>query len=78
MSSTKLVEYVKETEKDKDLGVAKEWVVTGWPCYNKIPDNLKVYWNVRNSLVISNVLLLKDNKIVVPSSLQKEVLNKIH
>lgn len=78
MSSEKLVEYVKETDKDKDLGVVKKWVVTGWPCYNKIPDNLKGYWNVRNSLIISNGLLLKDNKIVVPSSLQKEVLNKIH
>ncbi|CAI6376903.1 unnamed protein product [Macrosiphum euphorbiae] len=78
MSTAKLDEYVKETEKDKDLGVIKKWVVSGWPCYSKIPDNLKAYWNVRNSLIISNGLLLKDNKIVVPLSLQKEVLNKIH
>lgn len=78
MSTTKLEEYVKETEKDKDLGVIKKWVVTGWPCYSKIPDKLKAYWNVRNSLIICNGLLLKDNKIVVPLSLQKEVLNKIH
>lgn len=76
MSTTKLEEYVRETEKDKDLGVIKEWVVTGWPCYSKIPDNLKVYWNVRNSLIINNGLLFKDNKIVVPLSLQKEVLKK--
>ncbi|XP_029348394.1 uncharacterized protein LOC103308315, partial [Acyrthosiphon pisum] len=78
MSTAKLDEYVKETEKDKDLGVIKKWVVSGWPCYSKIPDNLKAYWNVRNSLIISNGLLLKDNKIVVPLFLQKEVLNKIH
>lgn len=40
MSTKKLDEYVNETEKDRDLGYIKEWVVTGWLCYSKIPDNL--------------------------------------
>lgn len=57
MSAIKLDEYVKETEKGRDLGVIMEWVETGWSCYSKIPGNLKVYWNVRNSLVINYELL---------------------
>jgi len=43
VETTKLDEYVKKIEIDRDLRVIEEWVVPSWLCYSKIPDNLKAY-----------------------------------
>ena len=49
-----------------------------WLQKYQVPDNLKAYWKVRESLTVHKVLPLYNGKIVVSRTLQKETLRKIH
>ena len=51
----------------------------GWPKkQSAIPSSIVPYWTVMNFLTIHNNLLLYNNRIVVPLSLQNETLQKLH
>jgi hypothetical protein len=77
-SETRLGEYKKEQERDPECKAVKEHCTTGWPQKYQVPDNLKAYWKVRGSLTVHNGLLLYNGRIVVPRTLRKETLRKIH
>ena len=50
-----------------------------WPNLRKqCPQKLGDYWNFRCDLVIDDGLVLKGDRIVIPQSLKKEVLEAIH
>ena len=51
---------------------------SGWPCKDRLPETILPYWPVRGELTLHNDLLLRGRRIVVPVSLQKETLDKIH
>ncbi len=64
---------------DSTLNMLKNAVFKGWPNMRKqCPQELWDYWNFRCDLVIDDGLVLKGNRIVMPKSLQKEVLEAIH
>lgn len=71
-SASKLEEYVKETDNDVNLRMVKKYVLSGWPVYSKVPNNLKDFWNIKNTLILNNGLLLKDNNIIVPFHCKKK------
>ena len=50
----------------------------GWPRKEHTPADLMPYWQVKSELTICDNLLLRGNRIVVPHSLQKETMDKIH
>ena len=50
----------------------------GWPEQQKIDDKLKPFWFVQNKLSLHNNLLLRDSRIVIPESLQQELLGQLY
>ena len=50
----------------------------GWPAKVSIDSSLRPYWDVKHKLSIVDDLLLYNQRIVVPSSLQEETVDKIH
>ena len=50
----------------------------GWPTKAKLEQGLRRYWRERGELTIHNNLLLYGTQIVVPKSLQRRTLQKIH
>ena len=50
----------------------------GWPSKHQVTAQMKPYWAVRNALIVNRGLLMYNCHIVVPFSLQKETLEKIH
>ena len=51
----------------------------GWPKHKRqVPEKLQPYWPVRGELTLNDDLLLRGHRIVVPQSLQKQTLQKIH
>ena len=50
----------------------------GWPQKNLIPGPVKRYVHVAAELTVQNDLLLMGNRIVIPVSLQPEMLDKLH
>ena len=54
------------------------YCATEWPDAVDVPSNLKPYSEVRSELTLCNDILLHECRIVVPVSLQKPTLEKIH
>jgi len=40
--------------------------------------NITDYWNCRTELIVVDDILLKGSKFIIPSSLRKQMLQKIH
>ena len=49
-----------------------------WPKKSNVPLEIKPYWQARGQLTVHNNLLLYGQRIVIPVSLQKEILSKSH
>ena len=70
--------YRKAQADDSVCHKVMDYCRTQWP--QKFPTDplLGLYWKVRDSLSIHNDLLMYNLRIVVPLSLQKETLQKVH
>lgn len=75
----KQIQNIKnETNKDPDLLKIIDYIKNGWPPTKKLIPTLKPYFIIRNSLSFSDNLLLFNEKIIIPKSLQAEMLSKLH
>ncbi|XP_063828984.1 uncharacterized protein K02A2.6-like [Ostrinia nubilalis] len=67
----------KETAKDSLLQKVVFFVLHGWPRANVDP-NLQPFWNRREALSLSKDCLLWSNRVIIPKTLQREVLELLH
>ena len=79
MSNKRLEEIKEETEKDEVLQKVIKAVKLGWPFSKRECDVVvKPYWGYMDSLTYLQGILLNGDRIVVPKTMRKEVLRKIH
>ena len=79
MSNDIVDRIVQETKIDNVLLELRKTVTSGWlPRRKDTPHILQQFYTHKDNITIENGLLLKDNKIIVPASMQRELLNKIH
>ena len=78
-SQSKLSALKEETLKDMELTILKDTVSRGWP-ENKRQINPRItqYWNFRDEISYFDGLLLKGEKVIVPRSMQKTIIEQIH
>jgi transposase InsO family protein len=69
----KIAEIVRETDKDPVLVALKRCIMNGWP-----RGKCMAFANVKEDLCVVNGLIIKGEKIVIPTSMRKEMLNKLH
>ena len=78
-SSQKLQEIALETTKCPDLSLVYRYTQEGWPEYAKdVPAALKSYFASRHCLSTVNGIVTYLNRIVVPASLRKDTLARLH
>ena len=77
-SSDRLEEYRTAQKADATCSMIRHYCKNGWPHKSRVPDNLKQYCEIQSELSVCNDLLLRNSCIVVPKSLQKQTLEKIH
>ena len=79
-SPTRIEEIQRETATDPILQVLAEMIHKGWPeTRSKCPTPIADFWNYRDELCVENGMILKGtNRLVIPKSLQQEVLSQIH
>ena len=79
VSNEKLVKYREEQTKDPACFTLIQYCEHGWPqLKSQLSSAVEPYWEHRGSLNMGNGLLLYNHCIVIPSSLQKETMEKIH
>ena len=78
-SPTKVQQIKEETAKDETLHSLHAIITQGWPEKQAdCPAHLHAYWNYRDELTVSDGLVVKGTHIVIPESLQFEVLKQLH
>ena len=62
-----------------ELTIPKDTLLNGWP-ENKKQLNQRIthYWNFRDEISYFNGLMLKGEKVIIPKSMQKSVIEQIH
>ena len=78
VSDTKLKEIVEAQEDDEVCKRVKQYCLEGWPEKHAIPDAVRPYWRERGELTVVQNLILKGTRILIPSRLRLDVLDKIH
>jgi hypothetical protein len=74
-----LSEFATETSKDPDLQKLKNYVLNGWPDKPKQVDPaVRPYYSFRDKITLYEDVLLKCDRIIVPSSLRGGMRQKIH
>ena len=67
------------TQEDPELNALKETTFTGWPDDIKnVPMLCKPYWTYREEITIDDGILMKGSRIIIPKSMQPEILTKLH
>lgn len=69
----------RETNADETMKELKRTVQTGWPKNKKdCPTKIQDYRNCRAELTVVDDIVMKGSKFVIPLSLCKQMLQKIH
>ena len=79
VSKSKLEEIKEATANDPSLKELKDMIKSGWPeTKSHALASIQFYWNVRDELSEVEGGILKNDRILVPSSIRKELLQRIH
>ncbi|XP_062574843.1 uncharacterized protein K02A2.6-like [Saccostrea cucullata] len=79
VSPIKYEEFKKATANDAELQSLLDTVLEGWPDSKaEVPDEIRMYWNIRDEISCVDGLLFKSHKLIIPQSMRTEMLNLIH
>ena len=79
VSPEKLEQIKQATLSDPQLSLVLNYTINGWPKYAKdVPEQIRQYYSVRGDLSVVNGKIIYCNRIVIPSALRSEVLDRIH
>lgn len=79
VTSVKLEQIKEETARDEELQLLTQMVIQGWPeKRQQVQPLLREYWTIRDDISVENGVLMAGSRIIIPKSMQKEILEKIH
>ena len=79
VSDAKLDQIQEETKKNINLKTSLEYTVTGWPTYKQdVKLAARDVFAIGGELSVCNGLLVRGNRIVIPYTMRKEILERIH
>ncbi|XP_038045865.1 uncharacterized protein K02A2.6-like [Patiria miniata] len=74
-----LKQFREETAADPTLAKVKGHIMNGWPVdKHHLTSDVGPYYAVHNELVFCDGIIFLGNRVVVPRSMQKDMLKKIH
>ena len=78
-SDEKVTTLKTENRSDPVLSALLEVITVGWPeKRHKLSLPLRTYWGYTDELSVEDGIILKGGRIVIPTSMQKDILKKIH
>ena len=79
VTESKLEEIKRATAEDQSMSTLSETIKYGWPeTKGETPVSIHAYWDVRDELSELNGVVLRGERIVIPPSMRKEMLERIH
>ena len=78
-TSDQLKRIREASAKDVQLLKVMEFTMVGWPAHvEKVPLEIREFFDSRGHLSMSNGLLTYDDRIVIPADMTEEILDDIH
>lgn len=79
-SENRLNDIRKSTKDDSVLSIIVGYCENGWPGFERSSINIatRPYWQIRDELTVCQGLLMKGSRLVIPTNLRAELLQKIH
>jgi hypothetical protein len=78
-ASQNRIELIKtESAKDEICRNLISYCRDGWPEKSKLDEQLRPYWTMQGEFTVHDNVLFKGTRIVIPHSLQNEILNRVH
>ena len=74
----RLEEIRKQQQQDEVCQQLAEYCKTGWPDRSRLSGVTKKFYPVATELSVEKGLLLRGNRLVIPTSLRPEVLSQLH
>ena len=78
VSDVKLKQIIEAQDDDEICKRIKQYCLEEWPDKHHLPNILRPYWNKRGELSVNRNVILKSSRILIPSLMRLEVLEKIH
>lgn len=79
VSDERKIEFQNETDSDSVLSNLKRYCLDGWPRNKaKCFDNVKMFFKMRNEIMIDDNILFWNERIIVPSSMRMKMLRQLH
>ena len=78
VSDITLKQIIEAQEEDEVCKQIRQYCLEGWPDKHRIPSSSKPYWSERGEITINQRVILKSMRILIPSAIRLEVLDKIH
>ncbi|KAJ8385140.1 hypothetical protein AAFF_G00192810 [Aldrovandia affinis] len=79
VSSQRLEQIRRHTDRDECLQALKNTVLVGWPdVKEEAPLIAREYWPFRDEISVQNGVLFRGQKVIIPKSLRPEMLTCIH
>lgn len=70
--------YRKEQTIDPVCKTLFKYCENGWPNKGKVDPSTRPYWEIQDEISVGDGLLMRGARIIVPKSLQRETLGKLH
>ncbi|XP_014770693.1 uncharacterized protein K02A2.6-like [Octopus bimaculoides] len=79
VTNTKLEQIKEETSKDEELQLLTQMAIQGWSeNRHQVQPLIREYWAIHDDISVENGVLMARSRIIIPKSMQKEILDKIH
>ncbi|XP_058817136.1 uncharacterized protein K02A2.6-like [Topomyia yanbarensis] len=79
ISDSCLDSIMEATEQDAALQAVKDFIRNGWPnSINRVPSVAKIYFKYRNELSTQDGFIFRNDRIVIPVTLQRCIIDKVH
>ena len=79
VSDKRLDEIRNRTKSDPILCTLMNVIIRGWPeSKEQVPVEIRNYFHIRDEMTAQNGIILRGSRIVIPSSMQREIKDKLH
>ena len=78
MRAEKIADIRAKTKEDDVLSTLKTTIQQGWPKKDEVPILIKQYYHMRDELAVTDGLIFRGERLVIPKGLRKDILTELH
>ena len=78
MRAERIADICLKTQEDPILSTLKPTIQHGWPDKEEVPLQIRQFFNQRDELAVTDGLIFRGERLVIPRELRKSILSELH